>query len=137
MAGGLFFANAGADGGVEDQGEGAGHLVGRTVVASVESVANGGILVIEETVGAIATIVDARLALLNKFPLTAVHIVWQDAFLVIPDGVVEEVAVGAKNRVRDAVDTHVVQVTLLRIGEQTVRFRTVEVEGRSDEIFLT
>ena len=67
---GLFGPDTGAHRHVEDEGKGAWHLVGGAVVTRVEPVADVRALVVEQTVGTVATVVDPSLAGLRKTPAT-------------------------------------------------------------------
>jgi len=76
------------------------------------------------TVGTRTPRINAGLRLLLEFPVFAIDVVRQDTLLAVADGVIEEEAVGAEVGLGHAVLTDVVKVALLRIGKETVLFRT-------------
>lgn len=134
LVGPLLLADAAADGRVEDERVGAGHLEGGAVVASVELVADGRVFVIKDAVGSLAPGVDSGLGLLLELSLAAVDVVREDALLAVPDGVVKEEAVWAENSLTYVVLAEVVEVTLFRVREEAVLLGTSEGEGRSGEV---
>ena len=73
------------------------------------------------------TIICSRFVYLDKLPALAVYVVWQDALLMVPDGVVEEVAVLAEGGGGNVVDADVVEVALLRVGKQPIQLRADKV----------
>merc|ERR1712240_649754 len=104
------------------------------VVTRVEPVAHVRALVVEQTICTVAAVVDSGLAGLDKLPALAVYVVWQDALLMVPDGVVEEVAVLAEGGSGHVVDADVVEVALLRVGKQPVLLRADKVVHRTVEV---
>lgn len=120
----MLITDATSDGIVEDKGSGAGHLEGSAIVAGVELVADVRVLVVENAVGTRTPWINAGLRLLLEFPVFAIDVVRQDTLLAVADGVIEEEAVGAEVGLGHAVLTDVVKVALLRIGKETVLFRT-------------
>ena len=119
---------------VEDEGGDAGHLEGDALVAAVELAALGGVLVVEEAVGARAARVDALLRLLHEGALAAVDVVRQLAHLVVDLAVVEEEAVLAEQRLELAARADVVQVALLGVAELAVGLGAAEVELGAGEL---
>jgi len=98
------------------------------VVAEVVLVANVLVLVLEITVGALASRVDALLDGLDKLAVPTVDVVGQHALLPVDLAIVEELAVGAEEGFGHAVLASVVQIALLLIGKQAALFGALEFE---------
>jgi len=82
--------------------------------------------VVKKPVGVRATLVDAFLGLLDKLPVSALDTVRELARLVVDLGVVEQVPILAELGCGHPSVALVVEVALLGVGKQTIRFRTVE-----------
>ena len=72
---------------------------------------------------------------LDIHPVPAVHVVWQDALLVVGDLVIEEETLGAELYGGHVVPADVEQVALLEVSELPVLLRTEEV-GRGGAVVL-
>jgi len=124
--GDFFRSGAGSFGLVKDQAGCAWKLVGYTVDALVKLVALVFIQMVEKSVGSVAPLVNSSLRLLNVFPFAALDVEWVIALGFDGRSVVKHKAVRTQGRRGNTVNTLVVQITLFRIREKSVWFRTFE-----------
>ena len=103
--------HAGAHLDVEQQRAGAGHLEGGSLIAAYELVADR--RMVEEAVGAGATLVDALGRGLQDVSVAAVHVLREHAPFPVPRGIVEHEAVFAEDGRVFALLAQKVQIALL------------------------
>ena len=85
------------------------------------------VFVIEEAIGSVTAWVQPRLWLLDIFSVSTVNIERIITKLVVGVGSFEKQTIGTELFFRNLPDTLVIFITLFRIGEKSVRFRTQEL----------
>jgi len=123
----LLFSDTSTLGLIEDQRRRAVVDMRISVDTVVILVAHIWIFVIEEAIGSVTAWVQPRLWLLDIFSVSTVNIERIITKLVVGVGSFEKQTIGTELFLRNLPDTLVIFITLFRIGEKSVRFRTQEL----------
>lgn len=119
---------------VKDSGGRAGLVMGLSIITKEIPITDGGVRMVKVPVGVLTDIINVCLPLLDESSVSAVNSVRQFASFFVSLCVIKEETIGAELGSGTAVHTHMVEITLFRVCEQTILLRTIEVEGWAGKV---